>query len=111
MQATVLVHELYLRQLGNRSSDWQDRAHFYNFAAQMMRLILIDHARSAHSVRRGGGATHLPLSDELRWAQIGSPEVVDLSRALDALALIDAKKVTLLSFDTSLAAPRKIPQS
>ena len=47
LQATVLVHELYLRLLNQRKADWEDRRHFYTFAAKVMRMILIDHAREA----------------------------------------------------------------
>ena len=61
-----------------------------------MRLILIDHARSNQAQRRGGSSQHVPLSEEIPWVEVGSPELVELSRALDALALIDPKKVELV---------------
>ncbi len=59
-------------------------------------MILIDNARGSNAQRRGSGAQHLPLSEEIPWVQVGSPELIELSRALDALALIDAKKVELV---------------
>lgn len=96
MQATSLVHELYLRLLGQKKAAWDDRAHFYTFSAKVMRLILIDHARESQAQRRGGGAEHVPLSDDLPWVRIGSPELIELNRALDALTLIDSAKVQLV---------------
>lgn len=96
MQATSLVHDLYLRLLGQKKAAWDDRAHFYTFSAKVMRMILIDHARESQAQRRGGGAEHVPLSDDLPWVGIGSPEMIDLNRALDALALIDSTKVQLV---------------
>ena len=96
MQATSLVHELYLKLLNQKSASWEDRAHFYTFSAKAMRMILIDHARGNQAQRRGGGLQHVPLSEEIPWVQVGSPELIELSRALDALALIDPKKVELV---------------
>ncbi|MDP9011530.1 MAG: ECF-type sigma factor [Pseudomonadota bacterium] len=96
MQATSLVHELYLRLLGQKKAGWEDRTHFYTFSAKIMRMILIDHARSSQAQRRGGGAEHFPLNDDIAWVGIGSAEMVELNQALDALALIDAAKVQLV---------------
>ncbi len=96
VQATSLVHELYLRLLNQKQADWADRAHFYAFSAKVMRMILIDHARSNQAQRRGGKAEHIPLSDDLPWVGIGSVELIELNRALDALKLIDAPKVQLV---------------
>jgi RNA polymerase sigma factor (TIGR02999 family) len=96
MQATSLVHELYLRLLDQKKAHWNDRAHFYTFSAKVMRMILIDHARGNQAQRRGGKAEHIPLSDDLPWVGIGSVELIELNRALDALALVDAQKVQLV---------------
>ena len=96
MQATSLVHELYLKLLHQKSAAWDDRAHFYTFSAKAMRMILIDHARSNQAQRRGGNSQHVPLSEEIPWVEVGSPELIELSRSLDALALIDPKKVELV---------------
>ncbi len=96
MQATSLVHDLYLRLLNQKHADWHDRAHFYTFSAKVMRMILIDHARSNQSQRRGGQAEHIPLSDDLAWVGIGSVDLIELNRALDALSLVDAQKVQLV---------------
>lgn len=96
MQATALVHELYLRLLNQNRTALKDRVHFYTFSAKVMRLILIDHARSNHAQRRGGGIQHVPLSDDLPWVNIGSPEILQLGIALDELQEIDPYKVQLV---------------
>src|SRR5580698_6147115 len=96
MQATVLVHELYLRLLRQKKIEWQDRRHFYVFAARAMRMILIDHARSLQTQTRGSNAVQVPLSDDLLWVDIGSPEIIELNRALDELAQLDAEKVRMV---------------
>ena len=96
LQATVLVHELYLRLLNQKKAAWEDRRHFYTFAAKVMRMILIDHARETQALMRGGGYERIPLSDDLAWVNIGSPELLDLNRALDELSALDAQKVQLV---------------
>jgi RNA polymerase sigma factor (TIGR02999 family) len=96
MQATALVHELYLRLLNQRKTALADRCHFYTFSAKVMRLILIDHARGNRAQRRGGGLQQVPLSDDLPWIDVGSPEMLELNIALDELQAIDAYKVQLV---------------
>jgi RNA polymerase sigma factor (TIGR02999 family) len=96
MQATALVHELYLRLLTQEKAEWKDRAHFYTFSSKMMRMILIDHARATQAQRRGGQAEHIPLSDDIPWVGLNSPEVIDLNAALDTLSQTDATLVKTL---------------
>src|SRR5580658_4613632 len=96
MQATALVHEFYLRLLNQKKASWEDRRHFYAFAAKVMRMILIDHAREIQAQMRGGGYLRVPLSDDLSWIEVGSPELLDLNRALDELNELDASKVQLI---------------
>jgi len=96
LQATALVHELYLRLLNQKKAAWDDRQHFYAFAAKVMRMILIDHARQSQAQMRGGGYERIPLSDDLVWVNIGSPELLDLNQALDELGALDAHKVQLV---------------
>jgi RNA polymerase sigma factor (TIGR02999 family) len=96
LQATALVHELYLRLLSQKKAQWEDRSHFYTFAAKVMRMILIDHARGNQTQMRGGGLQRVPLSDDLPWVDIGSPELLDLNRAIDELGQLDAHKVQLV---------------
>jgi RNA polymerase sigma factor (TIGR02999 family) len=93
LQGTVLVHELYLRLLHQKKAEWSDRGHFYAFAAKVMRMILIDHARETQAQTRGGNRIRVPLSDDLAWVTFGSPQMLDLNRALDELAALDANKV------------------
>jgi RNA polymerase sigma factor (TIGR02999 family) len=96
VQATVLVHELYLRLLNQKKAAWDDRRHFYIFCARMMRMILIDHARENQIKMRGGHTKCVPLNDELLWVKVDSPELLDLNRALDELAALDMDKVRLV---------------
>ena len=96
LQATALVHELYLRLLNQRKVVGEDRRHFYTFTAKVMRMILIDHARKSHAQIRGAGYERVPLSDDLQWVNIDSPELLDLNRALDELGAIDVRRVQLI---------------
>jgi RNA polymerase sigma factor (TIGR02999 family) len=96
LQATALVHELYLRLLNQKKAAWEDRRHFYTFAAKVMRMILIDHARGNQAQSRGGDLQRVPLADDLPWVNIGSPQLLDLNRALDDLAALDPYKVQLV---------------
>jgi len=96
MQATSLVHELYLRLLGQKKTEWEDRSHFYTFSAKVMRMILIDHARGTQAQRRGGTAEHVPLNEDMAWVGLGSVEMIELNRALDALAQVDPEKVQMV---------------
>jgi len=96
LQATVLVHELYLRLLKQKKGVGADRRHFYTFSAKVMRMILIDHARENQAKRRGGDQERVPFSDELAWISIGSADLLDLNCALDELAGLDPKKVELV---------------
>jgi RNA polymerase sigma-70 factor, ECF subfamily len=92
LQTTALVNEAYLRLVDQKSVQWQNRAHFFGIASQMMRRILVDHARSRHYKKRGGD-THLVSLDQ---AVVVSPEraaeVVALDDALTSLAEIDPRK-------------------
>ena len=96
LQATALVHELYLKLLNQKKVAYEDRGHFYTFAAKVMRRILIDHARGNQAQIRGGGSIHVPLSNDLPWVDIGSEELLELNRALDELNAVDAYKVRLV---------------
>lgn len=96
MQATVLVHELYMRLLKQNRTALSDRAHFYTYAAKVMRMILVDHARETNAQSRGGGLQRIPLSDDLLWVEIGSPEILQLNIALEKLEMLDARKAQLV---------------
>jgi RNA polymerase sigma factor (TIGR02999 family) len=96
LQATALVDEVCMRLINQKKAGWTDRAHFYTFAAKVMRMILTDHARSNVAQKRGGGAQHLPLNEQIPWIKIGSESLIDLNRALDDLSAIDPYKVQLV---------------
>jgi len=92
LQTTALVNEAYLRLIDQRSVQWQNRAHFFGIASQMMRRILVDHARSRHYLKRGGGAHQLALDESMIVPQERAADVVALDDALTALAQIDQRK-------------------
>jgi RNA polymerase sigma factor (TIGR02999 family) len=96
LQGTALVHELYLRLLNQKKAVGEDRGHFYAFAAKVMRMILIDHAREMQALSRGGDLDRVSLSDDLAWVNIDSPELLDPDRALDELSQSDTAKVQLV---------------
>jgi RNA polymerase sigma factor (TIGR02999 family) len=86
LQATALLHEAYLRLVEQRIMNWQSRAHFFAVAAQVMRRILIDYARSHHRAKRGGDLQKVPLEEELLlFSQEQSAELVALDDALERL--------------------------
>ena len=96
LQATGLVNELYLRLAQIRSVQIEDRRHFYAFAAQLMRLILIDHARQARAGKRPGSHARVPLHDEIAWVDATSDEMLDLDVALNELEAVAERKVRVL---------------
>lgn len=96
LQPTALVHELYLKLLLQRKAAWEDRTHFFVFAAKTMRRILADHARAVNAEKRGSGLPRVTLSPEIPWVNLNSADVIDVNRALDELEAIDARKVRLV---------------
>jgi len=92
LQPTALVHEAYLKLVEQRSVDWQGRAHFFGIAAQMMRRILIDHARGHLREKRGAGEKPVPLDEALVFAPEQSLELVRVDQSLERLAQIDPRQ-------------------
>lgn len=92
LQSAALVNEAYLKLLGGQPLDWQNRAHFFAVAAQLMRQILVDYARTRNRERRGGGAAHVSLDAALLVADEQAAELVALDEALHSLADFDARK-------------------
>lgn len=90
LQATELVHEVYLRLVGRRAPDWQDRAHFFAVAAQVMRNLLVDHARARLRAKRGG--LKLPLDEARTLAAVQSDELLAIEEALEGLSAIDPRQ-------------------
>jgi len=89
LQTTALVNEAYVRLVNRKGVHWQNRAHFFAIAAQLMRSILVDHARSHAYAKRGGGARKIALDDAMVISQQRAAEVVALDDALKRLAEID----------------------
>jgi len=92
LQTSELVNEAYLRLIDQREAHWQNRAHFFGIAAQLMRRILVDHARSRTSAKRGGGAPHVSLAEVAIVSDERAAEVVALDNALLNLAAVDERK-------------------
>jgi RNA polymerase sigma factor (TIGR02999 family) len=96
LQGTALVHELYMRLLNQKKGVGENRRHFYAFAAKVMRMILIDHAREMQTLTRGGDLDRVALNDDLAWVNIDGPELLDLDRALEELSELDPAMVQLV---------------
>jgi len=92
LQTTALVNEAFLRLVNRKNLHWQNRAHFFGIAAQLMRTILVDHARSHASAKRGGGARKLELDEAMVVSQQKASEVIALDDALKQLALLDPQQ-------------------
>jgi len=92
LQPTALVHEVYLRLIGQDNVRWQNRAHFFAVAAQMMRRILVDHAKGHHRTKRGGGAIKLSLDEAINLSVEGAMDLVALDEALARLSATDPRK-------------------
>jgi RNA polymerase sigma factor (TIGR02999 family) len=95
LQTTALVNEAYLRLVDYKRMQWQDRAHFFAVSAQVMRRILVDHARR-HNLKRGGGVQHVSLDEALLVGGARSADLVALDEALLALARLDARKTQVV---------------
>ena len=92
LQATALVNEAYLKLAGQEGFEWHDRAHFYSVCAQVMRHILIDHARGHARDKRGGGAIQVSLNEVAVMPAEQAGDFVALDEALRALEAIDPQK-------------------
>jgi RNA polymerase sigma-70 factor, ECF subfamily len=100
LQATALVHEAYLRLVDQRRAEWRNRAQFFGVAAQVMRRILVDHARAQHATKRGGAMQQITLGDATQTAATHADDsaldVLALHDALDRLAAIDPEQARLV---------------
>jgi RNA polymerase sigma factor (TIGR02999 family) len=92
LQTTALVNEAFLRLVNRKNLQWQNRAHFFGIAANLMRTILVDHARAHASAKRGGGARKLELDEALVISQQKASEVLALDDALKQLAMFDPQQ-------------------
>jgi len=96
LQSGALVHEAYLRLTHDEPPQWQNRAHFFGVAAQLMRHILVDHARSRLAVKRGAGAPRLALDPQFGLPQKREVNLVALDDALSTLATLDPQQSRLI---------------
>lgn len=104
LQTTALIHEAYLRLVDQKSVQWQNRAQFFGIAAQLMRRILVDHARTRQRAKRGGSAVRVSLSDATAVTKDANLDLVELDQALNRLAEIDPQqsKIVELRFFSGL---------
>ena len=99
LQTTALIHEAYLKLIDQREVNWQNRAHFFGIAAQLMRRILVDYARARHREKRGGAAGNLPL--EAATIAVSGEKKIDLEaldEALTRLAELDERQARIVEF-------------
>jgi RNA polymerase sigma factor (TIGR02999 family) len=96
LQTSALINEAYIRLIDWKNVRWQNRAHFFGVAAQLMRRILVDFARDRQYLKRGGGALFVSLSDAASFVVQRGEDFVALDEALNALAQIDPRKVRVV---------------
>lgn len=96
LQATALVHEAYLRLVDQRHVDWKNRNHFFGVAAQLMRRILLMHAREHHAAKRGGGAQKISLDETAILSPTEAGEFVFLDELLTHLAALDPQQARIV---------------
>jgi RNA polymerase sigma-70 factor (ECF subfamily) len=93
---TALVHEAYLRLVGQRDIDWQDRSHFFGVASKVCRRILVDHARRRRAKKRGGSRGRVTLDSAMVAVQSQSDEVLALNEALERLTELNERLVKVV---------------
>jgi len=96
LQTTDLIHEAYLRLIDQQHVEWHDRLHFFAIAAQVMRRVLVDHARSRHAAKRGGSDIRLPLAEAMVVLPGPDLDFVALDEALSKLAEIDPQQIQVV---------------
>ena len=96
LQTSALVNELYLKLVDQRHAKWHNRAHFFAIASQLMRRILVDHARRHTRNKRGGGVPDVPIDDVAVMTKEKSAELLALDDALNRLAAIDPLKLRIV---------------
>ena len=95
LQTTALVNEAYMRLVDYRRMQWQNRAHFFAVSAQLMRRILVEHARR-HNLKRGRGVQHVSLDEAVLVSRHPGSDLVALDDALNTLACVDPRKVRVV---------------
>ena len=95
LQPTALVHEAYLRLIDQKRTPWQNRAHFLAVASQLMRRILVDHARRKKMAKRSGQWARVTLHEAVAQDHARDVDVLDLDRALEKLTEFDPRKARI----------------
>jgi RNA polymerase sigma-70 factor, ECF subfamily len=98
LQATALVHEAYLRLVDQRHVDWKNRNHFFGVAAQLMRRVLLMHAREHQAAKRGGGAQKVSLDETAIFSPAQAEELVALDELLTRLDALDPQQARVVEF-------------
>ena len=96
LQGTALVHEAYIKLIGQGDFEWQNRAHFFGVAARLMRQILVDHARKHRAAKRGSGERDVSLEEAAVFSKERASSLVALDDALESLAEFDERKSRLV---------------
>ena len=97
LQPTELINEAYIRLLDqSQPTPWKSRAHFFGIAAHLMRIILVDRARTNHAAKRGGGAGLVRLTDCAAIAAVRQPDMLEIDQALEQLAAVDERKAKVI---------------
>jgi len=96
LQTSALINEAYLKLVDQQNVEWQNRAHFFAVAAQVMRHILVDHARTRNYAKRGGGAPKLPLDEAAALTEQRAGQLIALDDALRDLSALDARKSQII---------------
>ena len=96
LQTTDLIHEAYLRLIDQRHVEWQNRLHFFAISAQLMRRVLVDHARRRQAAKRGGSGFRLPLEEAMDVTAGQDLDFVALDEALTRLAKIDPRQAQVV---------------
>ena len=96
LQATALVNEAYMRLVDYKHMQWQNRAHFFAVSSQLMRRILVEHARKRNKVKRGDGAQHIALEDAGVMTSERPMDLVALDDAMNELARLDPRKAQIV---------------
>ena len=96
LQPTALVNEAYLKLIDQRNATWNNRSQFFGVAAQLMRRILVDHARAHHAEKRGGSGFNVSLSKAHRFGEEPDLDLLALHEALERLAAIDAQQARVV---------------
>lgn len=96
LQATALVHEAYIQLVDWKNVSWQNRAHFFAAAAQMMRKILVDHARERNALKRGGGLRTIALDEAVSFPDRNNLDLIGLDDALIELSTFDPQQARIV---------------